>query len=48
MEKNNIFTLDELSKHTEKEILKFHGLGKASLPVLRKALGEKGFTIKNN
>ncbi|MGY6741614.1 MAG: RNA polymerase alpha subunit C-terminal domain-containing protein [Cecembia sp.] len=41
-----IDTLDKLSKYSEKEILKLHGMGKASLPILRKALAEKGLSFK--
>lgn len=46
LESNNIFTLALLSNYTEKEILKFHGLGKSSIPVLKKALHEKGLSFK--
>ncbi|MEX0966495.1 MAG: RNA polymerase alpha subunit C-terminal domain-containing protein [Bacteroidia bacterium] len=42
-----IDTLEKLSAHTEKEILKLHGMGKASMPVLRKALEEKGLAFKD-
>jgi DNA-directed RNA polymerase alpha subunit len=41
-----IDTLEKLSKYTEKEILKLHGMGKASMPVLRKALEEKGLGFR--
>lgn len=33
-----ISTLEELSKYSEAEILKLHGVGPKSLPVLRQAL----------
>jgi predicted RecB family nuclease len=35
-----ITTLTELSKYSEREILKLHGMGPKSLPVLRQALSE--------
>lgn len=40
-----ITTLAQLATFTEKEILKLHGMGKASLPVLRKALEEGGLAF---
>src|SRR5687768_10291243 len=39
---NGIKTLNQLSGHTEKEILKFHGMGKASIPKLKAALRSEG------
>ena len=48
LENNGIPTLLQLSKLTEKDILKLHGMGKASLPVLRKALSEQGLSFKKN
>lgn len=41
-----IDTLHELSKYTEKEILKLHGIGPASLPAMRKSLEEEGLSFK--
>ncbi|MCM3388279.1 RNA polymerase alpha subunit C-terminal domain-containing protein [Ureibacillus chungkukjangi] len=41
-----IDTLTELSRYTEKEILKFHGIGPASLPIMRSALEEVGLSFK--
>lgn len=35
------------SFYTEKEILDLHGMGKASMPILRKALEEEGLTFKD-
>ena len=43
---SGIDTIDKLSTYTEKEILKLHGIGKASLPIFRKALEDKGLTFK--
>ena len=42
LENEGIKTLKQLSKKTEEGILKLHGMGKASIPILKKALsGEK-------
>ncbi len=46
MENNNIYSLEQLVSYSEKEILKFHGLGKASLPTLRKLLSDQGLSFK--
>ncbi len=35
-----------LSKFTEAEVLKLHGVGKTSLPILRDYLAQKGMTFK--
>jgi len=47
MENNAILTAEKLSHYSEKEILKFHGLGKASLPVLRQILSKNGLHFKD-
>ncbi|WP_449536510.1 RNA polymerase alpha subunit C-terminal domain-containing protein [Ferdinandcohnia sp. Marseille-Q9671] len=47
LEHNGITTIEQLSTYTEKEILKFHGMGPASLPKLRAALEENGLSFKN-
>lgn len=47
LENNGVTSLEELSSYSEKEILKFHGMGPASLPKLRSALKEKGLSFKN-
>lgn len=47
LEHNGITSLQLLSKYSEKEILKFHGMGSASLPKLRGALKEKGLSFKS-
>jgi len=41
-----IDTLKELSMYTEKEILKIHGIGPASLPTMRTLLAEEGLSFK--
>lgn len=46
LEHHGITTLEQLSTYSEKEILKFHGMGPASLPKLRAALVEAGFAFK--
>ncbi|PRT05398.1 hypothetical protein C6352_25620 [Bacillus thuringiensis] len=43
---HGIHTIEELSKYSEKEILKLHGMGPASMPKLRKALEERGLSFK--
>jgi DNA-directed RNA polymerase alpha subunit len=47
LENNGITSLQQLSQHSEEEILKFHGMGKASIPKLKKALSVKGLNFKN-
>jgi len=46
LESNGITTLKQLSEFTEKEILKFHGMGKNSIPVLKQALKEGQLAFK--
>lgn len=41
-----INTLQELSTFTEKEILKIHGIGPASLPAMRSSLEKEGLSFK--
>jgi hypothetical protein len=43
---NGITSLQELSTFSEKEVLKFHGMGPASLPKLRDALKKVGLSFK--
>lgn len=43
---HDIDTIQKLSSYTEKEILKIHGIGKASLPVFRESLEEQGLSFK--
>ena len=40
-----ISTLAELSQHSEAEILKLHGVGPKTLPVLRQALDDAGLAF---
>ncbi|KMJ59098.1 hypothetical protein AB685_08520 [Bacillus sp. LL01] len=46
LEHHQITTLEQLSGYSEKELLKFHGMGPASLPKLRAVLEEAGFSFK--
>jgi len=46
LENNGISTLEQLSKYGEKEILNFHGMGKSTIPKLKKSLDENGLTFK--
>ena len=47
LENNGITTLQQLSQFSEKEILKYHGMGPASIPKLKAALEEEGLSFKN-
>ncbi|MDP4284940.1 MAG: DNA-directed RNA polymerase subunit alpha C-terminal domain-containing protein [Bacteroidota bacterium] len=46
LQNNGIKTLQDMAKYTEAEILQFHGIGKTAIPVLQKALKEKGFNFR--
>lgn len=48
LENNGITSLEQLSQFSEEEILKFHGMGKTSIPRLKKALAEIGLSFKTN
>ncbi|WP_096271266.1 RNA polymerase alpha subunit C-terminal domain-containing protein [Paucisalibacillus globulus] len=43
-----IDTVQKLAMYSEKEILQIHGIGPASLPVMRASLEEEGLLFKNN
>ncbi|WP_433747743.1 RNA polymerase alpha subunit C-terminal domain-containing protein [Falsibacillus pallidus] len=47
LESNHIVSLQQLSKYSEKEILKFHGIGPSSLPKLKAALEEEGLSFRD-
>ncbi len=47
LENAGIRTPQALAKHAENEVLALHGLGKASLPVLREALREAGLRFRS-
>lgn len=42
LQNNGIKTITDLSKLTETDVLQLHGIGKTAIPVLQKALKEKG------
>lgn len=46
LEGQGITTLAELAKYSEQEILKLHGMGPSSIPILRQALLEAGLSFK--
>lgn len=46
IQNNHISSLEELSKYSEKEIMKFHGIGKTSIPTLKKLLTDKGLSFR--
>jgi len=48
LENNGITTVEELSKYSKEEVLKFHGMGKASIPTLESILSENNlaFAVK--
>jgi DNA-directed RNA polymerase alpha subunit len=43
-----ILTAEQLAQYSEKEILSLHGVGKASMPILREVLAEKGLAFKDH
>ena len=45
LQNNGITTLQQLSKHTEVEIMQLHGIGKTAIPILEKVLKEKGLNF---
>jgi DNA-directed RNA polymerase alpha subunit len=46
LENRGIKTVKQLSKLSEAEILELHGMGKASIPLLKKVLKEKGLSFR--
>ena len=48
LEGAGITTLGFLSKYSEKELLKLHGMGPSSIPKLRDALKKSGLNFKKN
>lgn len=45
LENNGITTLEQLSKYSKKEVLKFHGMGKSSIPKLEKLLSDRNMSF---
>jgi len=48
LENNQITSEKKLSRYTEKEILRLHGIGKSSLPILQQALKDAGLSFKRD
>ena len=48
LEAKAITTVKQLSQFSENEILSLHGVGKSSLPKLRKALENEGLAFRKN
>jgi len=48
LEKKEITTLEQLSNFSEAEILQLHGMGRSTIPKLKKALKENGLDFKHN
>ena len=46
LEKNGISTLEQLSNYSKKEVLKFHGMGKSSIPKLLSSLEKENLDFK--
>jgi hypothetical protein len=46
LEHANIRTLLELSEYSEKNLLRLHGIGKSSIPILKKELEKEGLALK--
>jgi predicted RecB family nuclease len=47
LERENIKTLEELAKWSEKEIINLHGMGQSTIPKLKKALNDNGLSFKS-
>jgi predicted RecB family nuclease len=47
LERENIKTLEDLAKWTEREIINLHGMGPSTIPILKKALKDNGLTFKS-
>jgi len=45
LENANIKTLIQLSKYSEKDILKLHGIGKMAIPILKQELAKARLTF---
>jgi hypothetical protein len=48
LENNNINALKKLSKYSEADILKLHGMGPGSIPTLRDTLKRAGLSFKHH
>jgi len=45
-QRENILTLKKLAEYSEKEILKLHGVGPSTIPILNEALKTAGLTFR--
>ena len=45
LKRAKLLTLKKISRHSEQELLKLHGMGPSSIPVLRKALKYEGLAF---
>lgn len=41
-----VFTLEQLSEHTEKELSELHGMGPKGIRILKEAMKEKNISFK--
>ncbi|MBK9960733.1 MAG: hypothetical protein IPP06_05195 [Saprospiraceae bacterium] len=48
LENAGILSLKQLSNFSEREVLKFHGMGKTSIPILNRELERAGLTFNKN
>ncbi len=46
LEREGITTLEKLSKLSENEVLALHGMGKSTIPILKRILAENKLTFK--
>lgn len=46
LEREGITTLEKLSNLSEKEIMALHGMGKSTLPILKKTLEAEGLRFR--
>ena len=47
LENANIKSLNQLSKFSEKDLLKLHGIGKTTIPILKSELNKQGLSFKD-
>lgn len=47
LERENIKTLEDLAKWSEKDIANLHGMGPSTIPKLKMALGENNLSFKS-
>lgn len=48
LENEKINSLEILTQYSEKDLLKLHGIGKSSIPLIVAQLAAQGLTLKNN